>query len=151
MKGFMANRYATPVSFLCLENETKGIFGRVSFGSTGAPTIITSVGTPASNPSKGVLSITRSSAGLYVIKFGVTQGAGPVLDKYIKLLDMSCVFDTSGISSVAPAAPLYYLSANTIATAGQISIQFTNVAQTATDPASGEILRMAFVFGDSST
>lgn len=150
MKGFMANRYATAVSMLCIENATKGVFGRVSIGATGAPTLTTSAGTPASNPSKGILSITRSSAGLYVIKFGVTQGAGPVLDTYIKTFSVSCVFNTSA-TSAAPAAPIYYIASNTTSTAGAISLQFANLSGTATDPASGEILHLAFIFGDSST
>jgi hypothetical protein len=137
----MANRYMTQFQ-LTLEKKVSTVFAHVTFGASGAPTL------DAAN-SKGVVSVTRSSAGKYVFVFGTKAG---MLDTYNKLLGVDPVFDTIGTSGAAPAAPNMAVVANSVAVAGtcSLTIQFFNSAGTATDPASGEGLYIAFTFKDST-
>lgn len=137
----MANRFMTPVSMLTLEKNTKTVFAKITFGSTGAPTL------DVVN-SKGILSVTRVSAGKYTFVFGSTSNNANLLDVYVKLMAIKHVFN-SGAS--APAAPGMYISANAVSTVGTASITLVfNSAGTATDPASGEIAYLQFIFGDST-
>jgi hypothetical protein len=140
----MANRFVTPASMATFEKLTKVVFAKVAFGATGAPTLNVV-------QSKGVISITRASAGRYVITFGSSSNGALLKDTYVKRLDFGYHFDTTG-TSAAPAAPLCYVAADATATANTctITIQFTVAAGTATDPASGEIAYLAFAFGDST-
>lgn len=137
----MANRYMTQFQ-LTLEKKVSTIFAHVTFGATGAPTL------DAAN-SKGVVSVTRNSAGKYTFVFGTKAG---MLDTYNKLLGVDMVLDATGNAGAAPAAPNLYLVGNSVAVAGTCSlqVQFTNSAGTATDPASGEGVYIAFTFKDST-
>lgn len=132
----MSNRYMNqfPLTF---EKQVKTVFARVAIGASGAPTL-------SAADSKGVLSVTRNSAGLYTIVFGASSQA---LDTYKKLLSVHAVFNSG---SSAPASPELNIAANNIATAGTASIQVGfRSGGTLTDPANGEILYMTFMFGDS--
>ena len=124
-----------------LEAEVVDIFARVSFGSSGAPTL------DATN-SKGIVSVTRSSAGRYVVVFGTNAG---LLDTYNRLLCVKHVFDESGNGGTAPASPAMYVFANSINVLGtsSITVQF-NAAGVATDPASGEVVLIDFVLKNST-
>lgn len=76
-----------------------------------------------------------------------------MLDVYYKLLGVHCSFDTSGASDAAPAAPLYAVTNNAVATSGTCSVQVTFYdlsTPSATDPASGEILRLEFTLKNST-
>lgn len=131
------NRYlkAYPQSF---ESKVAKVFAKVTFGSSGAPTL------DAVN-SKGVVSVTRNSAGVYTLVFGTKVG---MLDTYVKLLSARHIFNSG---SSAPASPGMYIKANSIATVGTCSIQIVfNAAGTATDPATGEIVYLEFTLGDST-
>lgn len=143
----MANRYFKWF-WRSLETEVKTVFAHVTFGATGAPTL------DAVN-SKGIVSVTRNSAGVFTFVFGTKSSltGNPALDTYVKLLNFNVAFDATGNSGTAPAAPLVYMTGNNIATYGTSSIQLTfdNVSQAATDPASGEGIYVAFVFGDSTS
>lgn len=133
----MANRYLTQFP-LAFEKKVVNIFGKVTFGSSGAPTL------DAAN-SKGIVSVTRNSAGVYTFVFGTKAG---MLDVYNKLLCVKHMFNSG---SSAPASPGMYIKANSIATVGTCSMQVVfNSAGTATDPASGEIVYIQFLFGDST-
>lgn len=140
----MANRMQSAVTMLSFEKNTKVVFAKVTIGATGAPTLVTA-------QSKGIISISRSSAGRYVLTFGTTSNGSIVKDVYVKRLDFGQHFDTTG-TAAAPAAPLCYVAADGTATVGNstITLQFTVAAGTATDPASGEIMYLAFAFGDST-
>lgn len=133
------NRYLTQFRQQ-FEKKVVDVFANVTIGSTGAPTL-------SATNSKGVLSITRVSAGLYTFVFG-TNSSLPK-DTYVKLLNVSCVFNSG---SSAPASPLLNVVANSVSTAGTCSlqVQFRSLAGAATDPASGEILYVDFCFGDST-
>lgn len=126
----MANRLMNQFRY-SLEKKVVDLFADVTFGATGAPTLV------AKN-SKGVKSITRSSAGKYVIT---------LQDSYARLLMVKHAF----INATAPASPSSYIVSQTVGTANPptITVQF-NAAGTATDPASGEEALIQFVLSDSS-
>jgi hypothetical protein len=103
----------------------------VSFGSAGAPTL-------NSSNSKGIASISRTSAGLYVIT---------LQDVYNKLLSAHM----EQLSTGAQAAPIRNIVSQSVSSAKTITIQYRAVDNvTATDPASGEQLFMEINLGNSS-
>lgn len=136
----MANRWRNQF-VSSLEKIVVNLFAEVTFGASGAPTIV-------SANTKGIISVTRNSAGIYTFVFGSAPNSINVLDTYVKLLDCKVVYN-SGAS--APASPGLYIKANNVSTAGTCSLQVVlNSAGTATDPASGEIGYFKFVLGDST-
>lgn len=126
----MANSYFRQF-FYTKELYPVTLYATVTFGASGAPTLNKGL-------SKGIQSITRNSAGDYTIAFG---------DKYNSFLMADSVFNSG---SSAPAAPGMYVKTDSVASAGTIEIVF-NAAGTATDPASGEIVKLSFTLRNSST
>lgn len=140
----MANRYCNQFQ-LTQEKRVTSIFAKVSFGASGAPTL------SASN-SKGVLSVTRDNPGTYTFVFGSGSGVSQQLDTYVKLMGVNVVFNTSAVNIgvTAPAAPAVFIAADNTSSTSSASIQVVfNAAGTATNPASGEIAYLEFIFGDS--
>jgi len=141
----MANRYYNNQAFTLAPGVVK-VFGLVTFGAAGAPTLVQS----GSNfLSKGIVSVTRDGAGVFTFVFGTQAG---MLDVYNKLLHVSVLFDTIGAPGV-PAAPLYYLSGNAVATPASCSLQLTftdDASGTATDPGNGEAAYFEFTFKNST-
>ena len=132
----MANRYTNQFR-ASLEKRVSSIFMHVSFGASGAPTL------DVPN-SKGVVSITRNSAGLYTVVFGTDAKR---LDTYVKLLSVSKIFQES---SSSPAREVI-IRANNVSNNALASMQIEmQVATVATDPDSGSAVFMEFVFGDST-
>jgi hypothetical protein len=122
------------------EVEIKQVFAKVTFGASGAPTV-------SAKDSKGIQSITRVSAGKFNVVFGTpgsTQAA--TTDVYYKLLNATHIFE----NATAPAAPSMFITSNAVASTGTIQVEF-NSAGTTTDPASGEICHLQFIFCDSNT
>ena len=111
-----------------LEKEVKEIYAKVAIGSTGAPTLNAA-------QSQGVQSISRTSAGLYVLT---------LQDKYMRLMD-------AHIAIVTPSAE--DIKANVVseavATAKTVTFRCVAVA-TATDPASGDSLLISLQLKNSS-
>lgn len=103
----MANRFFNQFP-KTLEKEVVTLYAKVSFGVSGAPTLDTSL-------SKGIVSVSRTSAGIFVFTFGTSSS---MLDVYNKLLHFSPSFDATGTSAVIPAAPIMTVSANSVATSG---------------------------------
>lgn len=136
----MANRSFVLPSFQ-LEKQVVRLYAQVTFGASGAPTLVTA-------NSKGILSVTRNSAGKYTFVFGTNSKS---LDLYYKLLELNVLWDATKNSGTAPAAPLVYLSGNTVAVAATCNLQIvcTNTSQTATDPASTEQAFFEFVLSNS--
>ena len=136
----MANRFFSLPSFQ-LEKNVVRLYAQVTFGSSGAPTVVKA-------NSKGLLSVTRNSTGVYTFVFGTDAAR---LDQYYKLLFVGVQWDATKNSGTAPAAPLVYLTGNSVATAGTCSLQLTcnNVSQSATDPASTEQAFFNFVLSNS--
>ena len=139
----MANRFFNQFR-LALDKQLCEINAVVSFGSTGAPTVVTS-----NYQSKGIVSVTRSSTGKYVFKFGTNAS---LLDTYNQLVGLHVTWDESSNSGTAPLANSYYIFSNAIGTAGTatVTVQLTNSTGTATDPASTEIGRFCFSFRNSN-
>lgn len=140
----MANRYYNNQAFTLSPGVVK-VFGVVSFGGTGAPTLVTS-----GFVSKGIVSVTRNSTGLFTFVFGTQAG---MLDVYYKFLSAHVVFDTSGASGNPPASPVMSISSNLVSTPASCSlqVQFSDVeTPAATDPASGEIAYLEFTFKNST-
>lgn len=137
----MANRLMANRTY-SHERDIKRVFAKVAIGATGAPTL------DVAN-SKGVLSITRGTAGLYTIVFGTSVNGVNALDTYVKFLhcDMS-VQNATGV----PAAPTLGVKAVNIAdaTLANLVVQTVNNAGAAADPANGDTLYFEFEFGDSS-
>lgn len=126
----MANRRYYNQQFT-LEPAPVTLFAHVTFGSTGAPTL-------DANQSRGIKSIVRNSAGNYTIS---------LVDSYNRLLMLKHIF----INSTAPASPgLYIVSEQVVSsTAPSLIVQF-NAAGTATDPGSGEQVRMSIELKNSN-
>lgn len=137
----MANRY-TQQFMLTQEKRATKIFANVSFGASGAPTL-------SAINSKGVLSVTRNAQGRFTFAFGTNVNGAVSRDVYVKLMNVSAVFN-AGTS--APAAPIVSVRANNVSTAGTASITLSllDYAGAETDPASGEIGYFEFTFGDST-
>ena len=118
---------------LSLEKRVVNLYGKITFGATGAPTLDTA-------NSKGIASVTRTSAGLFVLTLS---------DRYVKLLDFGWAFKLAAASF--PAAPNCQVTADTLTTTRTITVQFANPAgTTATDPASGEVVYFNVTLGDST-
>src|ERR1700743_2733950 len=100
----MANRYTTQF-YNCLQKGVNAVIAKVQFGASGAPAILRDVFN-----SQGLVSVTRNSQGVFTFVFGTQAG---MLDFYNTLLNFDVSFDTIA-TSAAPAAPLYYLSANAV-------------------------------------
>ena len=132
----MANRYGYQFR-LALVPKVTDVFAHVTFGSSGAPTL-------DSVNSKGVVSVTRNSAGNYTFVFGTDSKR---LDPYSYLCMAKHVF----INASAPASPQMYITADNSAspTQASITLQFAS-SGVATDPASGEQVKLEFTFRNSS-
>jgi hypothetical protein len=132
----MANRFFNQFS-MSLEKNPVTLWAKVAIGATGAPTL------DAVN-SKGVKSISRTSAGLYVL----TLGTGSATDIYNRIFFASHRFF---LAAGAPAAPLMHVKAQAVATNGTVTVQFLAPdGTTATDPASGEELWLEFKLKNST-
>lgn len=92
----MANRDMNHMSF-SFEKARCVVTARISFGAVGAPTL-------DGLSSKGVLGVTRNSAGNYTIQFGVNVNSINYLDGYNKMLALEWQPDVSYIAGAAPAA-----------------------------------------------
>lgn len=132
----MANRRYNNQQFTMVPGAVS-LFASISFGTSGAPTLNTAA-------SKGIISVTRNSAGNYTVLFGTKVG---MPDVYNSLLMVNKV----AISSGAAAAPEMRVSVNNVSstTVPGITIVFSN-AGTATDPASGESVLLEIDLKNSS-
>lgn len=101
-----------------LEKEVKDLYVRISFGSTGAPTLV-------AGSSYGASSITRNSAGDYSL---IMQ------DSYSSLKFVEGIF----LSSTAQDIRLQ-LKSEAINASNSINF-FTLTGASATDPSSGQVL-----------
>lgn len=139
----MANRYYNNQAFTLQPGIVK-IFARVTFGAAGAPTLVQGT----TFLSKGVVSVTLSATSTYTFVFGTQSG---MLDVYPYLMGVNVTWDTIGTGAV-PAAPLFYVSANSVATPSTCSaaIITTDKAQAATVPANGDAAWFEFTFKNST-
>lgn len=128
----MANRRYQQFSW---SNATMpvSIYAQVTFGASGAPTL--------NKGNMDISGIVRNSAGNYTLTFRQT---------FQQLMGANVVFNSG---SSVPAAPSMYIAANSTATAATrtLNIVFEDLeTPAATDPASGEIAYLQFIFNNSS-
>lgn len=111
--------------------QPEHLYASISIGAAGAPTIVSGTG-------MGIVSISRSSAGTYVV--GLSHA-------YNALLGVRHTI----ASASAPTAPSLYVSNNSVtsSTAPAVTIVM-NSAGTATDPASGSIILLEIELQKSS-
>lgn len=104
------------------------MFLKAAIGASGAVTI-------SSDDSRGVASISRVSAGRYLIT---------LQDKYSRLMDVSI----SQLGTATPAAPISALISETVASTKTLSIQFLDAAGAVADPDSGQSVRVHIVLSN---
>lgn len=121
----MANRNFN--RFQALEKEVKSLYADVAIGASGAPTLSRGI---------GIASVTRSSAGVYVVT---------LQDKYNRLMSV----DVKVLSASAQDL-LVQLQAESVASAKTITFRTQNAAATATDPTSGSRLLVQINVKNSS-
>ena len=122
----MANRNFNRLQ--ALEKEVKHIHAKIAIGATGAPTL-----TAAS--SLGVASISRTSAGLYVLT---------LQDAYMRLVNASILIITPAAEDIS-----VNVSAETVASTKLVTFRCT-AAGVATDPASGDTILVSLELKNSS-
>lgn len=122
----MANRNFHRVQSLA--REVKTVYGRVSIGASGAPTLDTS-------NSIGVASVTRDSAGVYVVTLD---------DKYNALLHADIMMVEATAEDIT-----FQVETEAVSTAKTIQFQ-CKAAAVETDPSDGSILLLKFDLKNSS-
>lgn len=142
----MANRQFIQYSYQ-LEKGLVRLYARVNIGATGAPTLVTTTSS-SGNPSNGIASISRSSAGKYVITFGAVGATQTNLDTYQRLVWAQANVINSTISTVVSTQ--ISVEAVTTASAPAITIQCLAAAGTAVDPNSGDVLLVEIVLKNST-
>lgn len=137
----MANRWGNQFTHSLIK-DVWNIYGKVTFGDTGAPTLVQ--GAPAASP--GIVSVTRNAQGEFTFVFGTQTG---MLDVWPRFLDASVVFLSA---SGEAAAPIMSITTDSSATAGtcSIKIRLVDYAGAETDPASGEAGYFKFTFSNST-
>lgn len=127
----MANRRLFQFSYT-YEREVVRLFANIAIGASGAPTL--------ESAAKGIASVTRNSAGDYSIA---------LTDNFNKLLAMHAVVqNATGI----PAAPDVGLKTDSVSSSTAPLIRIvTSAAGVATDPASGDTIRLEIVCRNAST
>lgn len=114
------------------ERDLCDLQAKITIGASGAPTLTLA---------KGIVSMTRNSAGNYTI---VLQ------EQFYLFTDMSASY-ISGAS--APAAPFTNVVSEQVnnATSPSLIIQCRDIAGAAADPASGEVMLLRLQFRSAST
>lgn len=126
----MANTYGYSNSFT-KEAAVWKLFGKVAIGASGAPTL-------NAPQSKGIASISRSSAGVYVITLS---------EVWNRLLGVDLTYV---VASGLAAAPNFAIKAQTIDSAGKtITVEFST-GGAATDPDNGATLLLEVTLKNSS-
>lgn len=115
----MANRNFSPKQ--ALEKEVKELFCKITFGASGAPTLVT-------GQQQGFESITRDAQGDYTLV---------LMDKYVALKSVEGIFLDDAAQDIR--LQLNSDDVSDYAAAKSISF-FTLTGATATDPASGQAL-----------
>lgn len=128
----MANRQFTQFRN-SLEKKLVDLIVNIKFGATGAPTLQV-------KNSKGVKSVTRTSAGLFVIT---------LQDGYVDLMFARAMFL---LAAGVPASPYMFVVSHT---KNVITVQFNagsgaSGALVATDPANGEEVNILLIMSDST-
>lgn len=136
----MASRMYQQFSF-GLEKYPVTLYANIPIGASGA------VGTLNPQYNQGISSVTRSSAGVYVINFGIAaQGQ---VDKYKRLLATTATLLDASVAGVR----MEVVADNTAT--GSVTVRFVAATSTSvttpvvTDPPSGAVLLLSFVLKNS--
>lgn len=137
----MANRWGNQFTHSLIK-DVWNIYARVTFGASGAPTLVQ--GNPAASP--GIVSITQNATGQYTFVFGTNSS---MLDVWPRLLGANVFFNAG---SAAPTACTMSAITNSTATAGTCSmkVRLVDYAGADVNPASGEIGYFNFTFSNST-
>jgi hypothetical protein len=127
----MANRQFRQFQYT-LENKVVHLFAKVTIGGSGAPTLSTA-------DSRGIASVSRSSAGLYVIT---------MQDAYQKLFCINTIYILASGAPAVVTTPV--VRAVSPLSAKTVTVGFLNGSGTATDPDNGAVLQFHLVLGDST-
>lgn len=113
-----------------LEKGVVQLFAEISFGASGAPTLVRG---------KGVASVAKASTGVYTVT---------LQDTYQRTLGLASTWK----GSAAPAGDLVVLAADNVATANAptLSLKVLDEAGVATEPASGEAVLVAVTLSNST-
>lgn len=113
-----------------LEKGVVQLFAEISFGSSGAPTLVRG---------KGVASVAKASTGVYTVT---------LQDTYQRTLGVASTWK----GSAAPAGVLVALGVDNVATAGApaLSLKIWDEAGSATEPASGEAVLVEITLSNST-
>lgn len=111
-----------------LEKEVKEIYAKITIGSSGAPTLV-------ATSSKGVASVSRTSAGLYVLTLS---------QKYNALMHFNACVVTPSAEDIKAN-----LVSETVVTNKTVTFRCT-AAGVATDPASGDSVLVALQLKNTS-
>jgi len=122
-----------------LEKAPVVLFGNISIGASGAPTI-------NAVKSQGILSVTRTAAGAYTLALGGPAG----IDTYQRLVSAS--FSFIGASAAASTVCSVSITADSSAnaTAPSVAIICSDFAGAAVDPASGEVMLPQLTFSNTT-
>lgn len=127
----MANKYGNQFHFSPVPGLW-AIYAKISFGASGAPTLVTTLGC-----SSGVASVSRNGAGDFSITLNETY-------PYLKGLNANF------IASAGPAAPTVNVKSDLVSTTKVLRIN-TQAGGVNTDPASGEVLLLEIMLKNSSS
>lgn len=116
--------------FLSLERGKAVLFGKVAIGATGAPTI-------NAVKSKGIASVSRTSAGLYVVTLN---------DKYVDMFS----FRASFVGATDPGVAYSYTVSQFVGTTKIITIQCKDISGAAVDPVSGSEMQLEVILKTST-
>lgn len=125
-----------------LEKYPVTLYANIPIGTSGA------VGTMVPAYNQGIYSVTRSSAGVYVVTFGVLPQSQ--IDKYYRVIDASAMI----LNATATSTRMEIAADN--AASGSVTIRFvapTSASDTtpvATDPVNGAVLLLKFILKNSS-
>jgi hypothetical protein len=144
----MASREFIQFSYQ-LERGVVKLYAKVSIGSTGAPTLV-STSTSSGNPSKGIKSVTREAAGTYRITFGRSDFTGDTYDKYQRILNVSGVILDAGVSAVNAIQIKEDASSADVPYVDIYTLGITTGAVAAVDPTSGDTLLVEITLKNST-
>lgn len=118
------------------EAEVVKLFLKATF-ATGVATIV---------EGKGIKSFARTGAGAYTLTLGTNNP--PKTDKYQRLLAAQATFITA---SGVPAAPLFHVAVDDVATDGTVDVVFTDADTPAgVDPADADTLLLEITLSNST-
>lgn len=126
----MANGYYNQFHFSPVPMLT-AIYAKISFGATGAPTLVT-----ANGASKGIASVSRNGAGDFSITLSETF---PLLKG----------INASFVASSGAAAPNVNVKSDLVSTTKVLRIN-TQAGGVNTDPANGEVLLLEIMLKNST-